>query len=116
MEIIKTTTENKKDIVRANNAVLGAQDVANMELTLLDAIIYDKADADGEIKRVTALKVRDEQSGEENFCTSISATVEQSIDTLLGLYTNEEIQKGVPIIIKSKESKGGRTFYYVDLA
>lgn len=114
MEIIRTTTNEKKDIVRATNAVTGAQDMVNEQIKLLDVIIYDKADEDGEIKRVTALKVMSE-NGTEEFITSISPTVESSVDTILSLYSDEEIKAGLMVAVRTKQSKAGRNFYYIDL-
>lgn len=115
MKILGGTSENKKDIVRATNAVIGAQDLANQKITLKGAWMYEKSDEKGEPVNVIALKVV-EENGEEVFCSSISKTVADSIDTILEIYDANEINEvGVPIMIKSKKSKAGRDFYYVDL-
>lgn len=115
MKILFGTSEDKKDIVRATNAVIGAQDLVNQPIILTGAWGYEKVDEKGEPVTVTALKVKQE-NGEEVFCSSISKTVADSIDTILEIYEDGEIQNGgVPIIIKSKKSKAGRDFYYIDL-
>ena len=114
MEIIKTTTNEKKDIVRATNAVTGAQDIVDEEVKLLDAIIYDNADEDGEVTRVTSLKIIRE-NGKEEFITSISPTIEKSVDTILSLYSDDEIKSGLMVAVRTKKSKADRNFYYIDL-
>ena len=114
MEIIRTTTENKVDIVRATNATKTIQNIdSDKILTLRDVIIYSATDENGVEVEVTALKV--ELDNELIFVNSISKTVKQSIETILSVFNEEEIKSGIPIRILADTSKGGRTFYHVDL-
>lgn len=110
MEIIISTLEDKKDLVRCNNAVDCVQDFKGKKLKALGFIIYNKADKDGEVKTVTAIKLND------GFITSISPTIRDSVETIITAYEDSEIAAGIDIIVKSKKSKGGRDFYYLDLA
>ena len=114
MEIIKTTTDSKVDIVRATNTTNTIQNIdSDKVLTLKDVIIYKTADENGVEVEVTALKV--EVDNELIFVNSISKTVMQSVDTILSVFSDEEIKSGIPIRVLSDTSKGGRTFYHIDL-
>ena len=114
MEIIKTTTNNKVDIVRATNTTNTIQNIdSDKVLMLRDVIIYSTTDDNGDEVEVTALKV--EVDNELVFVNSISNTVMQSVDTILSVFTEDEIKAGIPIRVLSDISKGGRTFYYIDL-
>ena len=114
MEIIKTTTNNKVDIVRATNTTNTIQNIdSDKVLTLRDVIIYSTTDEEGKEVEVTALKV--EVDNELIFVNSISKTVKQSVETILSVFSEEEIKSGIPIRVLSNISKGGRTFYHIDL-
>ena len=114
MEIIKTTTNNKVDIVRATNTTNTIQNIdSDKVLMLKDVIIYSTTDEDDKEIEVTALKV--EVDNELIFVNSISRTVEQSVLTILSVFSEEEIKSGIPIRVLSDTSKGGRTFYHIDL-
>ena len=114
MNIIKTTTDNKVDIVRATNTTNTIQNIdSDKVLMLKDVIIYSTTDENGAEVEVTALKV--EVDNELIFVNSISKTVKESIDTILTVFTEEEIKGGIPIRVLSDISKGGRTFYHIDL-
>ena len=114
MNIIKTTTENKVDIVRATNTTNTIQNIdSDKVLMLKDVIIYSTIDENGAEVEVTALKV--EVDNELIFVNSISKTVKQSVDTILSVFTEEEIKGGIPIRVLADTSKGGRTFYHIDL-
>ena len=114
MEIIKTTTDSKVDIVRATNTTNTIQNIdSDKVLMLKDVIIYKTADENGVEVEVTALKV--EVDNELIFVNSISKTVMQSVDTILSVFAEEEIKSGIPIRVLSDTSKGGRTFYHIDL-
>ena len=114
MNIIKTTTDNKVDIVRATNTTNTIQNIdSDKVLMLRDVIIYSTTDDNGDEVEVTALKV--EVDNELVFVNSISNTVMQSVDTILSVFTEDEIKAGIPIRVLSDISKGGRTFYYIDL-
>ena len=114
MEIIKSTTNNKVDIVRATNTTNTIQNInSDKVLMLKDVIIYSTTDENGAEVEVTALKV--EVDNELIFVNSISKTVKQSVDTILSVFTEEEIKGGIPIRVLSDTSKGGRTFYHIGL-
>lgn len=114
MEIIKTTTNNKVDIVRATNSTNTIQNIdSDKVLMIKDVIIYSTTDEEGKEVDVTALKV--EVDNELIFVNSISKTVKQSVETILSVFTEEEIKSGIPIRVLSDTSKGGRTFYHIDL-
>lgn len=116
MKTLVNISENKKDAVKACNAVNGFKDIIGETVTINGIIMFEKDDLDektGEIttKSVTAIKRND---GE--FFTSISPTVKNSIDAVLEVYEPDEIKKGIEIQIKTKKSNAGREFIYVDLA
>lgn len=114
MNIIKTTTENKIDLVRATNTTNTIQNIdSDKVLMLKDVIIYSTTNETGTDIEVTALKV--EVDNELIFVNSISRTVEESVLTILSVFTEEEIKAGIPIRVLSDTSKGGRTFYHIDL-
>ena len=114
MNIIKTTTENKVDLVRATNTTNTIQNIdSDKVLMLKDVIIYSTTSETGTDIEVTALKV--EVDNELIFVNSISRTVEESVLTILSVFTEEEIKAGIPIRVLSDTSKGGRTFYHIDL-
>ena len=114
MEIIKTTTNNKVDIVRATNTTNTIQKIGNDKVLMLkDVIIYSTTDENGAEVEVTALKV--EVDNELIFVNSISKTVKQSVETILSVFTEDEIKSGIPIRALSETSNGGRAFYYIDL-
>ena len=114
MNIIKTTTDNKVDLVRATNTTNTIQNIGSDKVLMLkDVIIYSTTDDNGDEVEVTALKV--EVDNELIFVNSISQTVKQSVDTILSVFTEDEIKSGIPIRVLSDISNGGRTFYYIDL-
>ena len=114
MEIIKTTTDSKVDIVRATNTTNTIQNIDSDKLLMLkDVIIYSTTDENGKEVQVTALKV--EVDNELIFVNSIRKTVKQSVETILSVFTEDEIKAGIPIRVLSDTSKGGRTFYHIDL-
>ena len=114
MNIIKTTTDSKIDLVRATNTTNTIQNIdSDKVLMLKDVIIYSAPNENGEEVEVTALKV--EVDNELVFVNSISKTVKQSIETILSVFSEEEIKSGIPIRVLSDTSKGGRTFYHIDL-
>ena len=107
MEIIKTTTNNKVDIVRATNTTNTIQNIdSDKVLNLKDVIIYSTTDENG---------AEVEVDNELIFVNSISKTVKQSVETILSVFAEEEIKSGIPIRVLSDTSKGGRTFYHIDL-
>ena len=71
MELIKKTTENKVDIVRAVNSTKSLQNFTDTKLTLHGAIIFKDEYSEN---IVTSLKVTAE-TGETFFINSISETV-----------------------------------------
>lgn len=114
MNIIKTTTNSKLDLVRATNTTNTIQNIdSDKVLMLKDVIIYSTTDENGAEVEVTALKV--EVNNELIFVNSISKTVKQSVDTILSVFSEEEVKGGIPIRVLSDTSKGGRTFYHIDL-
>ena len=114
MNIIKTTTNNKVDLVRATNTTSTIQNIESDKVLMLkDVIIYNTTDENGDEVEVTALKV--EVENELIFVNSISKTVKQSVETILSVFSEEEIKGGIPIRVLSDTSKGGRTFYHIDL-
>ena len=114
MNIIKTTTDNKVDLVRATNTTNTIQNIGSDKVLMLkDVIIYSTTDDNGDEVEVTALKV--EVDNELIFVNSISKTVKQSVEAILSVFTEDEIKSGIPIRVLSDISNGGRTFYYIDL-
>lgn len=115
MKVLVNTLSEKKDLVKAGNAVLGFKDVLGEKMVVTGVIIFEKEEVNeksGEVeaKTVCCLKRKD---GE--FITSISPTVKNSLQMIIEAYTAEEIAKGIEVVVKSKSSNAGRDFFYVDL-
>ena len=111
MEIIKETTDNKVDLVRAVNTTKSLQNFTGTKLILLGAIIFKDEDSEN---TVTSLKVTDE-TGETFFINSISETVRKSTEAFIDAFEPTDFEEGLPIKIVENTSKGGRTFYSLDL-
>lgn len=111
MELIKKTSENKVDIVRAVNTTKSLQNFTDTKLTLHGVIIFTEEDADN---IVTSLKVSDE-TGETFFINSISETVRKSAEAFIDAFDTTDFEEGLPLKIVENTSKGGRTFYSLDL-
>ena len=111
MELIKSTTENKVDIVRAVNTTKSLQNFTDIKLTLHGAIIFKE---DDEENTITSLKVADE-TGETFFINSISETVRKSAEAFIDAFDPTDFEEGLPLKIVENTSKGGRTFYSLDL-
>lgn len=111
MEIIKKTTDNKVDLVRAVNTTKSLQNFTDIKLTLHGAIIFKEDESED---TVTSLKVSDE-GGETFFINSISETVRKSAEAFIETFENKDFDEGLPLKIVENTSKGGRTFYSLDL-
>lgn len=116
MKIKVNITDSKKDIVRAGNATTMFKEVIGETIKINGILIYEKEEIDDktgavETKTVTCVKRED---GE--FISSISPTIENSLENLLGAYDEAEVREGIEIIVKSKKSNGGRDFLYIDIA
>ena len=111
MELIKKTTDNKVDIVRAMNTTKSLQNFTDTRLTLHGAIIFKEEDSEN---TVTSLKVTDE-TGKTFFINSISETVWKSADAFIDAFEATDFEEGLPLKIVENTSKGGRTFYSLDL-
>ena len=111
MELIKKTTENKVDIVRAVNTTKSLQNYTDTKLTLHGALIFKEEDSENTI---TSLKVADE-TGETFFINSISETVRKSAEAFIDAFDTTDFDEGLPLKIVENTSKGGRTFYSLDL-
>ena len=111
MEIIKKTTESKADIVRAVNTTKSLQNFTGTKLTLHGVIIFKEEE---EENTVTSLKVTDE-TGETFFINSISETVRKSAEAFIDAFDSTDFEEGLPLKIVENTSKGGRTFYSLDL-
>ena len=111
MELIKKTTDNKVDIVRAMNTTKSLQNFTDAKLTLHGVIIFKEEE---EENTVTSLKVSDE-TGETFFINSISETVRKSADAFIDAFDATDFEEGLPLKIAENTSKGGRTFYSLDL-
>ena len=109
MELIKKTTDNKVDIVRAISTTKSLQNFTGTKLTLYGVIIFKDDE-----NTVTSLKVSDE-TGETFFINSISETVRKSADAFIDSFDDTYFEAGLPLKIVENTSKGGRTFYSLDL-
>ena len=111
MELIKKTTDNKVDIVRAVNTTKTLQNFPGTKLILHGVVIFKEEDEDN---TVTSLKVADE-TGETFFINSISETVRKSAEAFVDAFDATDFDEGLPLKIVENTSKGGRTFYSLDL-
>ena len=113
MELIKKTTENKVDIVRAVNTTKSLQNFTDTKLSLHGVIIF-KEEEEEEENTVVSLKVSDE-TGETFFINSISETVRKSAESFIDAFEPTDFEVVLPLKIVENTSKGGRTFYSLDL-
>lgn len=111
MELIKKTTDSKVDLVRSVNTTKSLQNFTDKELTLHGAIIFKE---DNSENTVTSLKVSNE-FGETFFINSISETVRKSAEAFIDAFEPSDFEEGLPLKIVETTSKGGRTFYSLDL-
>lgn len=116
MKIKVNTLEGKKDLIHAGNAVKMFKDVVGEKLTIVGVIVYEKEEVDDktgtvDTKLVSCVK---EKNGE--FISSISPTVQNSLDLIVGAFEPSELSQGIDIIVKEKNSKGNRKFIYLDVA
>ena len=111
MEIIKKTSDNKVDLVRAINTTKSLQNYPDTKFTLHGAIIFKEEE---EENIVTSLKVTDE-TGETFFINSISETVRKSAEAFIEAFEPSDFEEGLPLKIVKGISKGGSTFYTLDL-
>ena len=115
MEIVKSTLESKKDIVKASNTVNTVKELKDQNITLVGAVIFNRQEIDqetGEVETKTAcvLKAKD-----NTFYSSISQTVIKSLETILATFEQGEISEGIDIKICSSKSNKGREFFFIDL-
>lgn len=115
MKILTNITTDKKDVVKAAVATMGFKDMIGEPIKMMGVVVYEKDEPNektGEVetKTVTAIKL---ENGE--FITSISPTVNNSLDMIIEMYEDEILTTGVDIIIKSKTSNSGRDFLYLDM-
>ena len=109
------TSDNKRDLVKASVTTNTFKDFIDTPLTMTGVIMYEKDEADEKTGEVKTVEVSCVKTDEQGFISSISPTVKNSLETIANAFSEEEILAGVPIVIKSKKSNGGRDFYYVDL-
>lgn len=115
MNILVNITTEKKDLVKANNAVLGFKDVIGEDIKMTGVVIYEKEELNektGELEKKVVSAVKREDG---DFITSVSPTVRNSLEMITNTYTADEITAGVPVMVKSKQSNSGRDFLYLDL-
>lgn len=102
---------DKKDIVKAGVTSNTLQDLKETKLTVKGILFFDKPDVDtGEIKQVTALKLKD-----GSFVTSISPTIRNSAELIAESFEEEIEKTGIEIMVCKKKSKSNRDFFYLDL-
>jgi hypothetical protein len=41
--------------------------------------------------------------------------VQNSLNLIVGAFSEDEIKEGIQVVVKSKKSNGGRDFLYIDL-
>lgn len=115
MKIIKSVGTEKKDIVRAGVSVATFKDYIGEPVKMVGAVIFEKTEPDektGEMvtNTVTAIKL-----GDGTFISTISPTINNSLETILAVYTEDEITHGIEVVVKTKLSNAGREFLYLDL-
>ena len=113
--VLTNITADKKDLVKANNAVLGFKDCIGEPITMVGVVIYSKEEVDEKTGDITAKTVSAIKKADGEFITSVSPTVKNSLDMIIETYSEEEIKAGIEVVIKSKKSNTGRDFLYIDL-
>lgn len=115
MEILVNVTSDKKDLVKAGNAVKGFKDVIGSKIKMCGAIIFTKDEVDEKTGEATTKIVSAIKGADGEFITSVSPTVKNSLELIVNTYDKDEILKGIEVMIKSKKSNAGRDFIYIDL-
>lgn len=115
MKILVNTTNNKKDVVKASNAVTPFKEVIGKPVKAIGFITYEKEELDERTGVMASRVVTCMKLENGDFISSISPTINNSIDSIVASYDVEEIEQGLDVIVKSKKSNGGRDFLYVDL-
>ena len=115
MEVKKSVGLSKKDVVRASIAVNTCDKVKETPLTMVGCIFYDKEEVSNETGEITKINVVGIKTKDEEFYTSISPTIKESLDSIINVYSEEEITQGIDIIIKAHKSNSNREFLVVDL-
>lgn len=115
MNILVNITTDKKDLVKANNAVLGFKDVIGNPINMTGVVIYEKEELNEKTGELEAKVVSCIKMDDGEFVTSVSPTVRNSLEMITNTYTAEEIAQGVAVMVKSKKSNSGRDFLYLDL-
>lgn len=111
MKILESIGMDKRDFVKAGVTTSTVQEFDGENMTITGVVIGEKPDREtGESREVVCLK-----TSEDEFISGISETVKDSIITIMEAFTPEEFTAGIPIVVKSKNSKGGRKFFYIDL-
>lgn len=111
MKILESVGMEKRDIVKAGVATSTVQEFDGENITLTGVLFGEKTDTEtGEVREVVCLKTSDDK-----FISSISAMVKESATTIMEAFTPEEFIAGIPVVVKSKNSKAGRKFFYLDL-
>lgn len=110
IEITKNVACDKKDVVKAGITSSTLNDLGTKKITITGLLFFNKVDDEtGEVKTVTALKLKD-----GSFVTTISPTVRQSAEMIANAF-EEEIAGGLELEVKKQKSKQGRDFLLLDL-
>jgi len=116
MKVRVNTLNNKKDLIHAGNAVTMFKDVIGESLTLTGIIIYEKEEVDEKTGAIDTKVVSCIKNKDGEFISSISPTIENSLNLILGAFEPDEITQGIDILVKGKKSKNNREFIYIDVA
>lgn len=115
MKILQNITNDKKDLVKASNAVNTVQDLVGESVTINGILIFEKEELDEKSQEVVVQRVSAFRLTNGEFYTSISPTVKSSLESIIEVFDADEIKAGIEIQVKSRTSKGGRDFIYIDL-
>lgn len=111
MKILESVGMEKRDLVKAGVATNTVQEFDGESIMLTGVVIGEKPDTEtGEARTVVCLKTADDE-----FISSISATVKESVTTIMEAFEPNEFADGIPVVVKSRNSKAGRKFFYIDL-
>lgn len=115
MNIKVQIIDEKKDVVKASNAMTMFKDVIGKTIKVTGILVYEKDELDEKSGAISTKIVSCVKQKNGEFISSISPTIENSINSIVSIYTEEEVKAGLDVIVKSKKSNGGRDFLYLDL-
>jgi hypothetical protein len=120
MEIIINTSDDKKDLIHANNNSIMAKNVVGKKFKITAILIYKKSETNEETGETKTKTISCIKTDKNEFIATVSPTFKESLEMIYYAYTEEELKqalaKGIDVVIQKKQSKNERDFIFVDVA